>query len=155
MLIIMGHIYLRLLHKRTFVWVGCLISLHQPSFQTALKQFCWYLTTERSSQRRKTVSFRKITHQYGEFCEMIADWKERQHVWLAYNLWNSFDLPINNFVTKTFGIPFTWPINLMIMLRDTEKGELVGTRTRQGKGENSEPTEGRRLFMNWSVSFAM
>lgn len=29
------------------------------------------------------------------------------------------------------------------MLRDTEKGELVGTRTRQGKGENSEPTEGR------------
>lgn len=31
----------------------------------------------------------------------------------------------------------------MIMLRDTEKGELVGTRTRQGKGENSEPTEGR------------
>lgn len=36
----------------------------------------------------------------------------------------------------------------MIMLRDTEKGELVGTRTRQGKGENSEPTEGRRLFMN-------
>lgn len=64
---------------------------------------------------------------------------------MAYNLWNSFDLPINNFVTKTFGIPFTWPINLMIMLRDTEKGELVGTRTRQGKGENSEPTEGRPL----------
>lgn len=31
------------------------------------------------------------------------------------------------------------------MLRDTEKGELVGTRTRQGKGENSEPTEGRPL----------
>lgn len=29
----------------------------------------------------------------------------------------------------------------MIMLRDTEKGELVGTRTRQGKGENSEPTD--------------